>query len=109
MIARPELVERVSAGLKRSPVTLILGPHQCGKTTLARMLGEERGASYYDLENPRDLARLAQPQTVLEGARGLVVLDEIHQRPDLMPWLRVLADRRPLPGRVHQHRGPRWH
>ncbi len=99
MIARPELVERVSAGLKRSPVTLILGPRQCGKTTLARMLGEERGATYYDLENPRDLARLAQPQTVLEAARGLVVLDEIHQRPDLMPLLRVLADRRPLPCR----------
>ncbi len=99
MIARPELVERVSAGLKRSPVTLILGPRQCGKTTLARMLREERGATYYDLENPRDMARLAQPQTVLEAARGLVVLDEIHQRPDLMPLLRVLADRRPLPCR----------
>jgi predicted AAA+ superfamily ATPase len=99
MIARPELVERVTAGLKHSPVTLILGPRQCGKTTLARKLGEKQEGSYYDLESPRDLGRLAQPQTALEAARGLVVLDEIHQRPDLLPLLRVLADRQPLPCR----------
>src|ERR1035437_696563 len=99
MIARPELVKRVSAGLEHSPVTLILGPRQCGKTTLARQLGQNQEGSYYDLESPRDLARLAQPQTVLEAARGLVVLDEIHQRPDLLPLLRVLADRQPVPCR----------
>ena len=99
MLDRPELVERVTAGLKHSPVTLILGPRQCGKTTLARRLSEKQEGSYYDLESPRDLARLAQPQTALEAARGLVVLDEIHQRPDLLPLLRVLADRQPLPCR----------
>jgi predicted AAA+ superfamily ATPase len=99
MIARPELVKRVTAGLEHSPVTLILGPRQCGKTTLARQLGQNQEGSYYDLESPRDLARLAQPQTVLEAARGLVVLDEIHQRPDLLPLLRVLADRQPVPCR----------
>ena len=99
MIGRPELVDRVEEGLACSPVTLILGPRQCGKTTLARLLGEKQAGSYYDLESPRDLARLAQPQTVLEAARGLVVLDEIQQRPDLMPLLRVLADRTPLPCR----------
>jgi len=80
-------------------VTLLLGPRQCGKTTLARQLGEKQGGSYYDLESPRDLARLGQPQTILEAARGLVVLDEIHQRPDLLPLLRVLADREPAPCR----------
>ncbi|MBM3878371.1 MAG: ATP-binding protein [Verrucomicrobia bacterium] len=99
MIPRPELVERVNAGLEHSPVTLILGPRQCGKTTLAQMLGQRQAGSYYDLESPRDLARLAHPQTVLEAARGLVVLDEIQQRPDLLPLLRVLADRKPLPCR----------
>jgi predicted AAA+ superfamily ATPase len=99
MIARPELVRRVTAGLEHSPVTLILGPRQCGKTTLARQLGQNQEGSYYDLESPRDLARLAQPQMVLEAARGLVVLDEIHQRPDLLPLLRVLADRQPVPCR----------
>lgn len=99
MILRPELMAQVNAGLEHSPVTLILGPRQCGKTTLARMLGERQTGSYYDLESPRDLARLVHPQTVLEAARGLVVLDEIHQRPDLMPLLRVLADRKPPPCR----------
>ena len=99
MIARPELLERVTTGLKNSPVTLILGPRQCGKTTLARQLGEKEEGSYYDLESPRDLARLGQPQTVLEAARGLVVLDEIQQRPDLLPLLRVLADREAAPCR----------
>ena len=97
MIARSELERKVAVGLEHSPVTLLLGPRQCGKTTLARQLGAGREGSYYDLENPRDLARLAQPQTVLEAARGLVVLDEIHQRPDLLPLLRVLADRQPSP------------
>src|ERR1039458_9188447 len=99
MLARPELVKRVTTGLEQSPVTLILGPRQCGKTTLARQLGQNQEGSYYDLESPRDLARLAQPQTVLEAARGLVVLDEIHQRPDLLPLLRVVADRQPVPCR----------
>lgn len=97
MIARPELERKVAVGLEHSPVTLLLGPRQCGKTTLARQLSAGREGSYYDLESPRDLARLAQPQTVLEAARGLVVLDEIHQRPDLLPLLRVLADRQPSP------------
>jgi predicted AAA+ superfamily ATPase len=99
MIDRPELVRRIKSGLKDSPVTLLLGPRQCGKTTVARQLTARRGGSYYDLENPRDSARLGQPQTVLEAARGLVVLDEFHQRPDLLPLLRVLADREPLPCR----------
>lgn len=99
MIARPEITKKVTNGLKTSPVTLILGPRQCGKTTLARQLGEPQAGSYFDLENPRDLARLAQPLTVLEAARGLVILDEIQQRPDLLPLLRVLADRQPLPCR----------
>ncbi|HOA60922.1 MAG TPA: AAA family ATPase [Verrucomicrobiota bacterium] len=90
---------RVNDGLAHSPGTLLLGPRQCGKTTLARMLGGVSSKNYYDLESPRNLARLAHPQTVLEAARGLVVLDEIHQRPDLMPLLRVLADRQPPPCR----------
>lgn len=99
MIARPELLKKVDDGLQNSPVTLIFGRRQCGKTTLARQLCDTRGGAYYDLENPRDLARLAQPQTILEAARGLVVLDETHQRPDLLPLLRVLAGRDPVPSR----------
>lgn len=90
---------RLQEGLRASPVTALLGPRQCGKTTLARGIVPSGAETYFDLENPRDLARLAQPQTALEGLRGVVVLDEIQRRPDLMPLLRVLADRRPLPCR----------
>ncbi|MCC7518697.1 MAG: ATP-binding protein [Verrucomicrobiae bacterium] len=76
-----------------------MGPRQCGKTTLARQMLKGRPAAYFDLENPRDLARLQNPMRVLEALRGVVVIDEIQCRPDLMPVLRVLADRRPLPCR----------
>jgi len=99
LIDRPELVARVAAGLKSSPVTALLGPGQCGKTTVARQLSGKEPGSYFDLENPRDQARLQNAQTALEGLSGLVVLDEIHRQPELMPLLRVLSDRRPLPAR----------
>jgi hypothetical protein len=96
LIARPEIVARVQTGLKGSPVTALLGPRQCGKTTLARQFAGQKAGGYFDLENPRDQARLQNPQTALEGLSGLVVLDEIQRRPHLMPLLRVLADRRPV-------------
>jgi predicted AAA+ superfamily ATPase len=56
-------------------------------------------ANYFDLEDPRSLARLAEPMTALEGSRGLVVIDEVQRRPELFPILRVLADRRPVPAK----------
>jgi predicted AAA+ superfamily ATPase len=98
-IPRPELKSRVEEALRRSPLVMILGPRQCGKTTLARGIAAERKAAYFDLENPRDEARLAEPLLALERLRGLVVVDEVQRRPDLFPLLRVLADRRPLPAR----------
>ena len=99
MIERAELLRQVEYGLKRNPVTAILGPRQCGKTTLAREVGRRENAVYFDLEDPNDQARLANPQLVLEAQRGLVILDEIQRRPELTMLLRVLADRRPLPCR----------
>jgi predicted AAA+ superfamily ATPase len=77
----------------------LLGPRQCGKTTLARGLAESVTTSYFDLENPADLARLAEPMLALERVKGLAVIDEVQRRPDLFPVLRVLADRRPAPAR----------
>ncbi len=64
---------------------------------MARMLAKtHKTSAYYDLENPTDLARLADPMLALEPLHGLVVLDEIQRLPDLMPILRVLLDRQPL-------------
>ena len=98
---RKDLVARVTAGLKRSPAVALLGPRQCGKSTLARGLAAGRGlqSHYFDLENPADLQALAEPFTTLSPLKGLVVIDEVQRRPDLFPVLRVLLDRKPLRAR----------
>ena len=89
-LPRPRELEAVRAGLRRAPVTALLGPRQCGKTTLARLLKAEH---FLDLEDPRSLARLDEPQTALENLTGTVVIDEVQRKPDLFALLRVLADR----------------
>jgi len=93
MIARVEAKERIVEALDRAPVCCLLGPRQCGKTTIARSLAATRESHYFDLESPRDLLRLTNPEMALEELTGLVVLDEIQERPDIFPVLRVLADR----------------
>ena len=95
LLPRPALLRRVRTALSRSPVVALLGPRQSGKTTLARLVAAGERAHAFDLENPRDQARLANPQLTLEGLRGVVVLDEIQRSPELLPLLRLLADRRP--------------
>ena len=91
-LPRPRELGAIRAKLRRAPVTALLGPRQCGKTTLARALGAEH---YFDLEDPRSLARLDEAQTALEGLTGTVVIDEVQRKPGLFPLLRVLADRQP--------------
>lgn len=85
--------------LRRSRVVALIGPRQCGKTTLARQFLPPDSVNYFDLEDPASLARLEEPMTALRDLRGLVVIDEIHRRPELFPILRVLADRESLPAR----------
>jgi hypothetical protein len=98
-VPRTELLETIRARLRESPVVAILGPRQCGKTTVARWLAEGKRAHFFDLEAPADRRALAEPMTALASLRGLVVIDEAQLRPDLFPVLRVLADRKPLPAR----------
>jgi predicted AAA+ superfamily ATPase len=99
MIDRKSDSHLVRTALRRSRVVALMGPRQCGKTTLARQFVPPDALNYFDLEDPRSLARLSEPDTALRSLRGLVVIDEIQRRPDLFPLLRVLADRRPLPAR----------
>lgn len=99
MINRPSLFEVVNRALRRSRVVALVGPRQCGKTTLARQIVAPDSANYFDLEDPISLARLAEPMTALSHLRGVVVIDEVQRRPDLFPILRVLADRKPLAAR----------
>lgn len=101
MIPRLQHLKKITALLKSYPVVAIIGPRQIGKTTIARQIVKrQKGpATHFDLEDPRDLARLSDPVFALESLRGLVVLDEIQRRPELFPILRVLADRRPVRAR----------
>src|SRR5271163_2474708 len=99
MIDRKSDLQLVRAALKRSRVVALLGPRQSGKTTLARQFVPADSLNYFDLEDPRSLARLSAPDLALRPLRRLVVIDEIQRRPDLFPLLRVLADRKPLPAR----------
>ena len=94
VINRPIDIALVRAALKRSRVVAILGPRQCGKTTLARHFVSANSLNYFDLEDSRSLARLSEPDLALRPLTKLVVFDEIQRRPDLFPLLRVLADRR---------------
>ena len=84
VLKRSQLLDRVRAGLRASPAVALLGPRQCGKTTLARQLAGTSKSTYFDLENPVDLARLSEPMTALEQLRGLIVIDEVQRHPDVI-------------------------
>ena len=95
MIDRVYDAKKLVSLLKRYRVVGIIGARQVGKTTLTRSLSDRMHSTtiYFDLENPEDLARLADPMLALKGLKGLVVIDEIQRVPELFPILRVLADR----------------
>jgi len=99
MIDRQTDIRLVRTALRRSRVVALLGPRQCGKTTLARQFVAADSVNYFDLEDPQSVARLTEPDIALRPLKGLVVIDEIQHRPELFPLLRVMADRKPLPAR----------
>ena len=93
IVPRPAVIDQIDRMLTIHPVAALLGPRQCGKTTVARMIAEQRPSTYFDLENPVDVRRLTAPMTVLETMSGLVIIDEVQRQPDLLALLRVLVDR----------------
>ncbi len=99
MIERHTLYAQIQAALQRSRIVALVGPRQSGKTTLARRFVPTDTVNYFDLEDPVSLNRLGEPMTALRELTGLVVIDEIQRLPTLLPLLRVLADRQPLPAR----------
>jgi len=92
MIQRAVDIQKIAALGEIFPVVGILGPRQCGKTTLAAQLGADH---YFDMENPVDLRAFENPQSVLENLSGTVVIDEIQLKPKLFELLRYLVDSRP--------------
>lgn len=99
MIRRRLLFQEIREALDRSRVVALIGPRQCGKTTMAREFLDVDSANYFDIEDPTSLARLDEPMTALNALKDLVVIDEIQRRPDLFPILRVLCDRNPPPAK----------
>jgi uncharacterized protein len=93
IIHRSSYIDQLTTAIARSPVTSLLGPRQCGKTTLARIVGKNHDAIYFDLESLPDQRRLQNPELMLGSLQGLVVIDEIQMMPELFSVLRVLVDR----------------
>ncbi len=93
MIPRPEPIRQIEASFRIHPVTALLGPRQCGKTTLALFIAEQEPSTIFDLENPIDIQRLSAPMQALKDLSGLVIIDEVQRKPELFELLRVLADR----------------
>ena len=91
----------LAKALARAPAALLLGPRQCGKSTLARQLLAQRGdAVILDLQDRADRARLQEPELFFEAHRQqLVCLDEIQLLPEFFSLLRAEIDRDRRPGR----------
>lgn len=99
LLERAADATRLRNAISRSPVTLLTGPRQAGKSTLARQVVESSPAAFFDLEDPRDLARLAEPTLALANKHETIVIDEAQRSPDIFPVLRVLVDEDRRPGR----------
>ena len=87
----------VLAALAQFPAVALVGPRQCGKTTLVRMLDLLPKPVFFDLEDPRHRLILEDPLRALQAGE-LVVIDEAQRMPELFPVLRVLIDQNRRPG-----------
>ena len=88
-----ELFSEVTLGLARQAAVVLIGPRQVGKTTLAHEIAASRPSVYLDLESPTDRNKLTDPELYLRTQSGkLVILDEIHQAPEIFQSLRGLID-----------------
>ncbi|CAA6680026.1 MULTISPECIES: ATP-binding protein [unclassified Lentimonas] len=92
-LTREREVATLRNALEFSRAVALVGPRQCGKTTLAREFVDFDSPNYFDLEDEADVARLENAAFALGSLSGLVVIDEVQRRPDLFPTLRVLIDR----------------
>lgn len=92
---------RLVEALGDSPVVLVHGPRQCGKTTLARAVGDPAGYQYYDFDLPatREAARV-DPVGFVADLPKKAILDEVQRVPELFAVLKSAVDRDRRPGRL---------
>lgn len=97
----PRLIEgRLQDALGYSPVTLIHGPRQCGKTTLARRVGESLGYAYVSFDDPLRLEQArADPVGFVAGLSERTILDEVQRAPFLFSALKMKVDENRTAGR----------
>ncbi len=88
------ITTKIKEKLGNMPGVVILGPRQCGKSTLAKaIISEIRGAVYLDLERPSDVNKLRDPEAFFSlNSNKLICLDEIQRVPELFPVLRSVMD-----------------
>ncbi len=94
MIPRTDYLRKIQTAMGRAKITALLGPRQCGKTTLAKEISRKAGAHFLDMESPADRAKIQNPELYLDSLDGLVIIDEIQLYPELFPVLRVVSDRK---------------
>ncbi|MCL2834861.1 MAG: ATP-binding protein [Treponema sp.] len=82
------------------PVTVVIGPRQCGKSTMVKQyINERKNSVYLDLERPSDIRKLDNAEWFLGSLKGqLVCIDEIQRKPELFPLIRSLVDEWDQPG-----------
>jgi len=95
-LIEPRLLE----ALADTPVVLIHGPRQCGKTTLARMVGEASGYSYFSFDDDVTLAAAeSDPVAFIGDLPERTILDEVQRVPSLFTTIKASVDRSRIPGR----------
>lgn len=92
--------DRLTEALSDTPVVLIHGPRQCGKSTLARIVGDAAGYTYITFDN--DVLRAAaeaDPVGFVLDMNEKVILDEVQRVPVLFTSIKAAVDRSRIPGR----------
>ncbi|GMQ83565.1 MAG: ATP-binding protein [Gammaproteobacteria bacterium] len=97
----PRLLKaRLEEALEDTPVVLIHGPRQCGKTTLAQIIGEQRGYTYFSFDDANLLAAAkADPVGFVDRLADKVILDEVQHVPELFISIKRSVDKDRKPGR----------
>jgi uncharacterized protein len=99
ILEREFYLRKIAAQFDVHRIVSLLGPRQCGKTTIAKqyrdLATDFNKANYFDLENPIDLERLDNPKTAFEALSGLIIIDEVQRRPELFQILRYIHDEYP--------------